>query len=264
MVVKTYSLSESPAMHTFIPAPTVRDTAFKPEADKTAGKHAAPRARFLSSITRELLIAGSGIVLVMFILGHVAGNFFLFAGAAAYNSHSEHLHSLGIVLFLIRLGLVAALLVHVFLTVSLALENRAARKTRYAVSTTAGGTDVAKLTMIYTGLLLVAFMAFHLVDFTLSDHTGSRSMVGGESLGLYGVVWNAFANPLHSLFYIVAVCAVGLHLSNAVSTIWVTLGVLTDAATAKVKRISKVVGALVALAFCSIPLYVLAMTYLGR
>jgi len=234
-----------------------------PEADRTAGKRAVPRARFLSSITRELFIAASGLVLVMFILGHLAGNFFLFGGAAAYNGYSEHLHALGVVLWAIRLGLVTALLVHVVLTVMLALENRAARKTRYAVSTTAGGTDVAKLTMIYTGLLLAAFMVVHLVDFTFSDHTGARSMVAGENLGLYGVVWNSFANPLHSLFYILAVCAVGLHLSNAVSTIWVTLGVLTDAATVKVKRISKVVGALVALAFCSIPLYVLATTYLG-
>ena len=105
------------------------------------------------------------------------------------------------------------------------------------------------------------FVLLHLHDFTFRNTAGPRSIVAGmntgESLGLYGVVWNAFASPLHSILYIVAMAAVGLHFSNAVSTIWVTLGVLTDAATAKANLIARILGAAIALGFSSIPIYVL-------
>ena len=121
--------------------------------------------------------------------------------------------------------------------------------------------------MLYTGILVFAFLVLHIADFALGDQTGPRSVADGldkgKSLGLYGLVWNSFANPIHSLLYIVALCALGLHFSNAVSTIWVTLGVLPDKAMSMATCVAQVIGALIALGFISIPLYVLASTYLG-
>lgn len=219
----------------------------------------------LTTVARELLVAVSGLFLIFFILAHLSGNFLLFRGPDAFNSYSAHLHALGILLWGIRLGLLAAFVTHVTLTVWLSLANRAARTTRYAVRRHMGNTNFVKLTMIYTGLLVLAFAAIHLYDFTLADKSGPRSIVNGmndgRSLGLYGVVWNAFANPVHSLFYVLAVTAVGLHFSNAVSTIWVTLGLLTDAATARANWAARILGALIAAGFSSIPIYVLAMSY---
>lgn len=217
------------------------------------------------TIFSELLVGVSGVMLVLFILGHLAGNFFLFAGPDAYNAYAAHLHALGPLLWLARLGLISAFVLHVAFSLKLTLANRASRHSRYAVRTNAGGTNLAKKTMIYTGLLVFAFIVFHIVDFALGDQMGPRSVIRGlgsdESLGLYGVVWNSFASPLRSLFYVVALCAVGLHFSNAVSTIWVTFGMLPEAATAKVRRTAQVMGLVVALAFISIPTYVLAVTY---
>jgi succinate dehydrogenase / fumarate reductase, cytochrome b subunit len=229
-------------------------------------KNTCERCARIGTVPREILVALSGVALVLFILAHLAGNFFIFGGPDAYNAYATRLHSLGILLWFARLGLAATFAVHVALTLWLALENRAARNTRYAVRTNAGGTNIAKLTMLYTGLLVFAFVILHIVDFAFGDTAGPRSVMHGAkiagSLGLYGLVWNSFANPVHSLLYIVALCAVGLHFSNAVSTIWVTLGVLTDSATTKVNLAAQAMGALVAFAFCSIPLYVLAVTYL--
>ena len=219
-----------------------------------------------STIGKALLVAVSGVVLVLFILGHLAGNFILFWGPEAYNAYSHHLHGLGSVLWVVRAGLMAAFVTHVGFTVWLALANRAARDKGYTVRNYGGGTDLVKLTMLYTGILVFVFVLFHLNDFTLGDKTGPATAVAGlnagQSLGLYGLVWNSFANPLHSMLYILAMSAVGLHFSNAVSTIWVTLGVLTDTATPKANLAARILGALIALGFSSIPIYVLAATHL--
>jgi len=219
------------------------------------------------TVARELFVGASGLALVLFIIAHLAGNFFLFGGPEAYNAYAEHLHAVGPLLWMARLGLIAAFMVHVGFTIWLALENRQARDTRYAVKTHAGGTDVAKVTMLYTGILMLTFVVLHILDFAMGDQAGARSVVEGwgegKSLGLYGLVWNSFANPLHSLFYLAALAAVGLHFSNAVSTIGVTFGALTESAMAKATIVARVMGVLVTLAFASIPLYVLATTYLA-
>ncbi len=232
---------------------------------KDSGQDGAGKFR-LNTVSRELLVAVSGLVLVLFILVHLAGNLILFRGPDAFNAYSQHLHELGLLLAAIRAGLIAAFVLHVVMTAWLVLANRAARTTRYAVQRTMGNTNFVKQTMIYSGLLILVFVLLHLYDFTFIDKAGPYSVVEGrntgQSLGLYGIVWNAFSNPLHSLLYIVAMAALGLHFSNAVSTIWVTLGVLSDAATAKANLAARVLGAAIAVAFSAIPLYVLAMTHL--
>ncbi|HOT52299.1 MAG TPA: hypothetical protein PLI07_15050, partial [Candidatus Hydrogenedentes bacterium] len=128
--------------------------------------------------------------------------------------------------------------------------------------------NFAKRTMLYSGLTLFAFLVFHIADFALRDQAGPVSVLPGgpfarESLGLYGIVWNSFADPLHSALYIVALCAVGLHFSNAVAVVWMTFGVLPRCGMTAIKRAAQAAGALVAFAFISIPLYVLAATYLA-
>jgi len=225
------------------------------------------RATLSTTIAKELLVAVSGLMLVLFVMGHLTGNLLIFRGPEVYTDYSRHLLSLGPLLWTARIGLAAAFVVHGTFTVWLALANRAARNTPYAVRKYEGGTNLVKLTMLYTGILVFVFVVLHLHDFSFRNKTGPATIVAGmnagQSLGLYGLVWNSFANPVHSLLYILAVWAVGLHFSNAVSTIWVTLGVLTDEATAKANLAARVLGVLIALGFTSIPLYVLAATYLA-
>lgn len=220
----------------------------------------------VTTVAKELWVAVSGLALVLFVIAHLAGNFILFAGPDAFNAYSRHLHSLGVLLWLARFGLIAAFATHAILTVWLFLANRAARKTPYAVNNHMGGTDLAKLTMIYSGAVVLVFVALHLQDFTFRNTEGAVGAIvagppGSSNLGLYGLVWNSFSKPSHAIFYVVCVWALGLHLSNVISTIWVTLGVLTDAATPRVNLLARVIGVLVALGFSSIPIYVLAANY---
>ena len=227
---------------------------------------AVARGRFATTTVKELVVAVSGLVLVLFILGHLSGNLLIFLGPEMFNAYAEHLQALGPLLWVARLGMVTAFVLHVGLTAYLKWSNLQARGGRYAVRSYMGRKTWATRLMIYTGAIIFLFLFMHLKNFTLGDQIGAASIVPGmnegESLGLYGLVYNSFGNPLFALVYIVAVCCVGFHLTHAVSSIWVTLGVLTDKATTRAEWAAKALGALVAVAFSLIPVYVLVKTHL--
>lgn len=219
--------------------------------------------RLTTTVGKELIVGVTGILLVVFILGHLAGNLLLIAGPEAFNGYAEKLHSLGELLWLARIGLIVAFVAHISMAISLARASAAARGTqRYEVEKSVGRKTAATRLMIISGVTILAFVLFHIYDFTLTGDTeGDRSIIidinDTESMGLYGVVFNSFANPLRSLFYIIAVCGVGLHLSHAIASVLSTLGVLTEKSTDKAELAAKVIGVIVAVGFSSIPIYVL-------
>lgn len=218
--------------------------------------------RLTTTVGKELIVGVTGILLVVFILGHLAGNLLLIVGPEAFNHYAEQLHNLGEIIWLARLGLIVAFVAHISMAISLARASAAARGTqRYEVEKSVGRKTAATRLMIISGVTILAFVLFHVYDFTLTgDREGDRSFVDGmgdESMGLYGVVFNSFANPLRSLFYVIAVCGVGLHLSHAIASVLSTLGVLTEKSTDKAELAAKVIGVIVAVGFSSIPIYVL-------
>lgn len=223
-----------------------------------------------TSVFRKQVVAVSGLLLIGFILGHLYGNFHIFGGPEALNGYSDKLHELGALLWVVRAGLLAVAVIHIYFTVLLTLENRRARgQERYDQPNSKGTetTEFAKKTMILSGGLMFIFIVLHLADFTFVDRTGPRSVVGGElgaeSLGLYGVVWKAFTNPLHSFLYIVAVCLVGMHLTHGLESLVQTLGFRHPVYTLWISRLSIALGVLVAAGYSLIPLYVMASHYLG-
>ena len=221
------------------------------------------KSRLTTTVVMELATALSGLVLVLFIFGHLGGNLLLFAGPDAFNAYAAHLQALGPLLSILRLAIVSALLVHVSMTVWLKLLGLgAAPLGRYAVTARRARKGLGTRTMIYTGLLILCFAVLHVYDFSFADKTGARSLLHGQSLGLYGVVFNSFADPVHSGLYIFAVWAVGLHFSHLLASLWVTLGILADRVTTGADFTARAVGALVALGFMSIPLYVLLKAHL--
>lgn len=219
-------------------------------------------ARLTTTLGRELIVAVTGLGLIGFILFHLSGNLLIIAGPDAFNAYANKLASLGPMMYIGRAGLIAMFSLHILAAISLARDARKARETRYAVNKYAGEKSPATRFMLYSGLTVFAFLLLHLTDFTLADHHGPTAFIGGEDFGLFGLVWNKFANPLWSLFYIVAVVAVGLHLSHAASSVFVTLGALTSKATPRADLVARILGGVVALGFASIPIYILIRTYI--
>ena len=215
-----------------------------------------------SQIGKKQLVAISGLALILFVMFHLSANLLLFLGPDYFNFFPELIHSTGIGLRVIESGLAAVFFLHIGLTISLVRQNRKARGQQYK-SVDYSNRSIATRLMPYTGMILLLFLAIHINDFVLQDHSGVKSIVGGESLGLYGLVYNAFANPFRVALYVLGVFSLGFHLSHGIQSVVQTLGYSHPKYTPIIKHMSRGLGVLVAVLFASIPFYFSYMNIVG-
>ncbi|MGE4170559.1 MAG: succinate dehydrogenase cytochrome b subunit [Candidatus Margulisiibacteriota bacterium] len=211
-----------------------------------------------SSIGKKQVVAVSGLMLILFLIMHLAGNLLIFRGPDVFNAYSEKLHSLGPVLFVIELSLTAVFLIHICFTAMVVVENRRARAKNYAVN----NNPVVKRSlptrlMPYTGAILIVYLISHLIDFTFTEPSGAMAMVHDRFLGLYGLVFNSFLSPIRVVWYWIAMAAIGFHLAHAIQSVVQTFGFNHPRYTPVIQKISLILGIVIALAFSSIPFYVL-------
>lgn len=205
-----------------------------------------------SSIGRKILVALTGMCLLLFLVGHLAGNMTIFGGLSPeggtswIDSYATGLHSMPAwLLWAIRLGLLAILLVHVGLTLILKYENYTAR-THYQMEGTLKAT-LASRTMVLTGVMIFAFLGFHLWQLTFN----------GDPHDCYHHILAAFQNPYCSAFYIVAICCLFMHVRHGVQSIFQTLGLNTRKIRPLYNIIAILFGVVVCGLFISIPVCVL-------
>lgn len=211
-----------------------------------------------TSIGKKQVVAVTGLLLIGFLIGHLAGNLFIYGGAEAFNGYAHKLEKLRPALYLVEAVLLVIFVIHLTLTALLVYDNVQARPERYAMKESQGPRSLATQLMSPTGAIIVAFVIWHLLDFTFSDHHGLRGILAdGESYGLYGVVYNSFSDPFHSLLYIIAMIAIGFHLSHALQSFMQTFGFHSPVYTPVIKKISAGLGIIVATGYSSIPVYVL-------
>ncbi len=211
-----------------------------------------------SSIGKKQIVALTGLILIGFVIVHLAGNLFIFGGPEVFNAYAKKLASLRPGLFVIEFVLLFVFLVHLYVTALLILQNFKARSIHYHVEKSQGERSLATRLMPHTGTIILLFVIWHMIDFTFVDHQGARSILkDGKSYGLYGVVYNAFSQPLHSLFYILAMIAVGLHLNHGIESFVQTFGFSHPSYFPFIKRLSHFLAFLVTVGYSTIPLFVL-------
>lgn len=224
-----------------------------PKAGKGVG------AALHSSVGFKLLMAVTGLALIGFLVAHMAGNLLVFAGQDAMNTYAKGLKSLGGVLWAMRGGLLLCFGVHVAAAVRLAHLNKAARPERYRYEETLTA-SLASRTMIWTGLLVLAYAAFHLAHLTLGlTHPEHFRLVDAQGRhDVFSMVVRGFQSPAVSLTYVAAMLATAVHLSHGFGSLWRTLGV----SCGKWRQIFHTLGVLAAAAlfvgFSSIPVAVWA------
>jgi succinate dehydrogenase / fumarate reductase cytochrome b subunit len=206
-------------------------------------------------------MAVTGLLLVLFISVHLLGNLTVFVGSEAINSYAEHLHALGPLVWIFRLVLLVLFAVHITMGVILYFENRAATPESYAVKKDLVTTFAAK-TMIFTGGIILVFLIYHLLHFTVQVtnpeiSSQNLALVDGQ-LDVYTMVVASFQKVCIAGSYIVAMIALYLHLSHGVSS-WVqTFGWNTGPSQDKVTFIGKIIAIVYGLAFLAIPIFILA------
>jgi succinate dehydrogenase / fumarate reductase cytochrome b subunit len=172
-----------------------------------------------SSVGKKAVMAVTGAVLFVFVVGHMAGNLLLYVGPAALNAYGERLHAMPALLWLVRVGLLFAVALHVVIGTLLTLANWRARPVGYGRRRLLAATYASR-TMIWGGLTLGFFVAYHLMHLTLGS--AHPDFVAGD---VYHNVVRGFQDPLASVVYILAMCALGLHLYHGAWSMLQSLGV---------------------------------------
>jgi succinate dehydrogenase / fumarate reductase cytochrome b subunit len=205
--------------------------------------------RFItSSIGKKQFMAMTGFCFMGFLVAHLAGNLSILYGPESLTAYADKLHSLGPVITLAELGLIALAIVHVSTGLWLFIGNLTAWPERYAVSRSAGGKTISSRTMPYTGLLILAFVVIHLLNFLFADMTDTTL---GE------VVYNYFKSPAGVVFYVGAVIIVGFHVRHGFWSAFQTVGANHPKYMPAVQVGSIIFAVALALGFGSLPVFVL-------
>ena len=211
-----------------------------------------------NTLGRKVLMAVTGLVMVLFVVVHLVGNSSIFAGPDGINAYAAQLHGLGPIVWISRLVLGAVLGLHVILGVLLTLENTAAKPGKYAVKNLAKAT-VASETMIWTGLLLLSFIVYHLLQFTA--RVTPDIVLGHDAKGrvdVFTMVVSSFRVIPISLVYLAAMVTLFLHLSHGIQSIFQTIGLTNDKALPQYERYGKLLSVLFWLGYSAIPVLILA------
>ena len=219
------------------------------------------RSFLSSSIGKKFIMAASGVILVLFVLGHMSGNLLAFVSPEAINAYAKKLHTLPLnLLWVIRIILLTAVVAHVWSAILLTRENRAARPKNYAFSATFQA-SYASRTMPMTGFILLSFIIFHLLHFTTRDIFDYSSLYyqynGEEYFNVYSMMVLGFSKWYVSLFYIVSMALLCLHLSHGASSMFQTLGVSNKAWRKRLDYFAIGYGVVIFIGFVSIPVAVL-------
>ncbi len=188
-----------------------------------------------STIGQKVLVALTGTMLVGFVIAHLIGNLKIFGGPDSLNTYGAFLKSLGPLLWVMRFGLLAAFLLHLTLALKLRLTSDAARPVEYQFQNTIQA-SLASRTMPQTGLVILAFVIYHLAHYTFGM---TQATPDGKSLldlrdplhqdrhDIYRMTVLGFQNPYISAIYLVAQGMLAFHLSHGIASVFQTLGLST-------------------------------------
>jgi succinate dehydrogenase / fumarate reductase, cytochrome b subunit len=212
------------------------------------------RAFLRSSIGRKVVMAVTGAILFGFVLGHMTGNLLVYLGPEALNGYAvflrEFLHGAG--LWVARAVLLAAVVLHIWSATSLTLASRRARPVAYAEQKWKESTYASR-TMRWSGVILFAFIVYHLMHFTFGNV--HPTFIEGD---VYHNFIAGFRSVPVSAVYIVAMIFLGLHLRHGVWSMFQTLGVSHPRYIAMAKTGAWIFAAIIVLGNISFPLAVLA------
>jgi succinate dehydrogenase / fumarate reductase cytochrome b subunit len=181
--------------------------------------------RLLSdSIGRKVVMAITGLLMVLFVVGHLLGNLSIYAGPDGINTYAAKLHSMPVVVWITRIVMGIAVLFHIIISIQITLENNKANPTKYAVDRSLRATFASK-NMIWTGVVIGLFIGYHLLHFTVRSLPGVvllQDVLG--RFDVYSMVSDAFSRGGIAILYVVAMVGLFLHLSHGIQSTFQSLG----------------------------------------
>jgi len=201
-----------------------------------------------SSIGKKIVMAITGLSFCLFLAVHLLGNFMIYGGETSFNSYSERLHSLGIIINITEIGLLIFALIHFSFALTLYIQNLRARPQRYIVNKSAGGRTWSSALMPYTGLCLLIFVTIHLLTFHFIDRTQHT---------VFQLVADTFTSLFYVLFYVLSVIVAALHIKHGLWSAFQTLGADHPKYTPIIQNLSLCFSLGIGAGFASIPIFIL-------
>ncbi|MSU37133.1 MAG: succinate dehydrogenase cytochrome b subunit [Pedosphaera sp.] len=216
-----------------------------------------------SSLGKKYLMALTGAALFLFVVGHMMGNLQVFLGPQAINRYGHFLKTTPEILWPARIGLLACVGLHMIVAVALVAQNRAARPVAYA-KVRAHGATAASRTMIWSGLIILTFVIYHLLHYTLTlpsvngyglDFSTLRDEEGRHDI--FAMIVMGFQKWPVSLFYFVAVGLLCTHLGHGIGSMFQSLGLKNNVWGPRIAGFARAASVLLFLGYASIPAAVL-------
>ena len=224
---------------------------------------------FKSSLGKKYIMAVTGFVLFLFVIGHLAGNLQLFLGQEAINRYGYFLQSNPELIWPARLTLLLMVGLHIWSGTKISLENRAARPVGYAVYQPVGS-SYASRTMLVSGSIVFVFVVYHLLhytavvqylNFTGQDFAAFMEKLPGqvppERHDIFKMMVVGFSNVWVSAFYVLGVALLCLHLSHGASSMFQSLGWKNEAYRPFLDNAARVVAVAIFIGYTSIPVAIL-------
>jgi succinate dehydrogenase / fumarate reductase, cytochrome b subunit len=206
-----------------------------------------------STTGKKIVMAVTGAILFIFVIGHMLGNLQVFEGPEKINAYGRFLHNLGEILWAERIGLLAAVVLHITATVQLALRNKAARPVDYS-RRKAINSSYASRTMYWSGPIVLAFVIFHLLHLTAGMIAPGAAFIEGD---VYHNVVAGFQVWWVSAWYIFSICLLGLHLRHGIWSMFQSVGFNHPRYTPILKSAAVWIAVIIVLGYISIPISVL-------
>ncbi len=185
----------------------------------------------------------------------------MFGGPSKINAYAEFLHANEKPLWVARIGIIAAFVLHVAATITLVLQNKSARPQAYQLGRNVQA-KISTRTMAYSGLTVLSFVVFHLLHYTfrLTDPRFKVIAEGGlleTSHDVYRMVLLGFQSPLVSGFYLLSVGLLSLHLSHGISSAVQTFGLESKRSAQRIRQTGRLLSGAIFVGYASIPTAVL-------
>ena len=215
---------------------------------------------YRSTIGKKVIMAVTGLILVAFVIAHMLGNLQVFIGAGKMNAYAAFLKSTGELLWLVRLVLLVAVLLHILMAWQLTQIKRRARPVGYEMREPQVST-IASRTMRWGGVLILVFIVFHILHFTTGTVFPAASRPDAmypafSHTNVYGNVIAAFRTPWVVAFYVVAMLFLMLHLFHGAWSSVRTLGVAKPSSFPLHRRVATAIALVVWLGFTAVPVAV--------
>ncbi|MCH8325717.1 MAG: succinate dehydrogenase cytochrome b subunit [Bacteroidetes bacterium] len=214
---------------------------------------------FNSSIGKKLVMAITGIFLILFLIFHLINNLMLFGGPEFFNENVARLESIKPLIRVMEIILALVFIYHTYTGLKLWWKNKKANPEKYAVNANKENSTVYSRTMTITGSLIFIFLVIHLYTIWVKYNFG---MEGSEDY--FEVIKIHFANPIWAAFYFIIMIFIGFHINHAFQSAFQSFGWSSKKYTPIVKKIGTVIAIILAVGFASIPVYFFYISFGGQ